>query len=72
MKLTWVVVPGGISAERVSGFAHLTSKLPTSLRVMGEHAYNSYWQDPQGRFDHKDFWNSRVILEHRCGLNASA
>jgi autotransporter strand-loop-strand O-heptosyltransferase len=39
----------------ISGFTHPLNEFATAYRIINYHTCNACWNDPQLRFDHKDF-----------------
>lgn len=54
--LAWLAWSAGTPVVLISGFTHPTNEFATPYRVMNWHACNSCWNDPQLRFDHRDFF----------------
>jgi autotransporter strand-loop-strand O-heptosyltransferase len=53
--LAWLAWSAGCPVTLISGFTHATNEFTTPFRVINWHACNSCWNDPQLRFDHKDY-----------------
>ena len=53
--LSWLAWALGKPVVLISGFTHPTNEFTTPYRVINYHACNSCWNDPQYRFDHKNF-----------------
>ena len=53
--LSWLAWAVGTPVVMISGFTHPLNEFTTPYRVINYHACNSCWNDPQYRFDHKDF-----------------
>ena len=53
--LAWLAWAVGTPVVLISGFTHPLNEFTTPYRVINYHACNSCWNDPQLRFDHKDF-----------------
>jgi autotransporter strand-loop-strand O-heptosyltransferase len=53
--LAWVAWAVGTPVVLISGFTHPLNEFTTPYRVINYHTCNSCWNDPQHRFDHKDF-----------------
>ncbi len=53
--LAWLAWAVGTPVVMISGFSHPTNEFTTPYRVINYHACNSCWNDPQLRFDHRDF-----------------
>jgi autotransporter strand-loop-strand O-heptosyltransferase len=54
--LSWMAWAVGTPVVMISGFTHPTNEFSTPYRVINYHTCNSCWNDPQHRFDHKDFF----------------
>lgn len=53
--LSWLAWAVGTPVVMISGFTHPLNEFATPYRIMNYHTCNSCWNDPQLRFDHKDF-----------------
>lgn len=53
--LSWLAWAAGTPVVMISGFSHPLTEFNTPYRVINYHTCNSCWNDPQFRFDHKDF-----------------
>jgi autotransporter strand-loop-strand O-heptosyltransferase len=53
--LSWLAWSVGTPVVMISGFSHPITEFETPHRVINYHTCNSCWNDPQLRFDHKDF-----------------
>jgi len=53
--LSWLAWAVGTPVVMISGFTHPLNEFATPYRVINYHACNGCWNDPQVRFDHKDF-----------------
>jgi autotransporter strand-loop-strand O-heptosyltransferase len=53
--LSWLAWAAGTPVVLISGFTHPLNEFTTPYRVVNYHTCNSCWNDPQLRFDHKDF-----------------
>jgi len=53
--LSWLAWAMRTKVVMISGFTHPLNEFATPYRVVNYHACNSCWNDPQLRFDHKDF-----------------
>jgi autotransporter strand-loop-strand O-heptosyltransferase len=53
--LSWLAWAAGTPVVMISGFTHPTNEFATPYRVINYHTCNGCWNDPQHRFDHKDF-----------------
>lgn len=53
--LSWLAWAAGCRVVMISGFTHPTNEFHTPWRIVNWHACNSCWNDPEQRFDHKDF-----------------
>jgi autotransporter strand-loop-strand O-heptosyltransferase len=53
--LSWLAWAAGTPVVMISGFTHPLNEFETPHRVVNYHTCNSCWNDPQLRFDHKDF-----------------
>jgi autotransporter strand-loop-strand O-heptosyltransferase len=53
--LSWLAWALGRPVVMISGFTHPLNEFATPYRVINYHTCNSCWNDPQQRFDHKDF-----------------
>jgi autotransporter strand-loop-strand O-heptosyltransferase len=53
--LSWLAWAAGTPVVMISGFTHPTNEFTTPHRVINYHACNGCWNDPNHRFDHKDF-----------------
>jgi autotransporter strand-loop-strand O-heptosyltransferase len=53
--LSWLAWAMEIPVVMISGFTHPLNEFATPYRVINYHTCNSCWNDPQLRFDHKDF-----------------
>jgi autotransporter strand-loop-strand O-heptosyltransferase len=53
--LSWLAWAAGTPVVMISGFSHPLNEFSTPYRVVNYHTCNSCWNDPQLRFDHKDF-----------------
>ncbi len=53
--LSWLAWATGIPVVMISGFTHPLNEFATPYRVINYHTCNGCWNDPQHRFDHKDF-----------------
>jgi autotransporter strand-loop-strand O-heptosyltransferase len=53
--LSWLAWAAGTPVVLISGFTHPTNEFHTPYRVINWHTCNSCWNDPEQRFDHKDF-----------------
>lgn len=53
--LSWLAWAAGTPTVMISGFTHPLNEFDTPYRVVNFHTCNSCWNDPQHRFDHKDF-----------------
>ena len=53
--LSWLAWATGTPVVMISGFSHPLNEFNTPYRVVNYHTCNSCWNDPQLRFDHKDF-----------------
>jgi autotransporter strand-loop-strand O-heptosyltransferase len=53
--LSWLAWGAGTRVVMISGFSHPLTEFDTPYRVVNYHTCNGCWNDPQLRFDHKDF-----------------
>lgn len=53
--LSWLAWALGRPVVLISGFTHPLNEFATPYRVINYHVCNGCWNDPQHRFDHKDF-----------------
>ncbi len=53
--LSWLAWATKTPVVMISGFSHPLNEFNTPYRVVNYHTCNSCWNDPQLRFDHKDF-----------------
>ena len=53
--LSWLAWAARCPVVMISGFTHPLNEFETPYRVFNVHTCNSCWNDPQIRFDHKDF-----------------
>jgi autotransporter strand-loop-strand O-heptosyltransferase len=53
--LSWLAWAMETPVVMISGFTHPLNEFATPYRVINYHTCNSCWNDPQHRFDHKDF-----------------
>ena len=53
--LSWLAWAARCPVVMISGFTHPLNEFETPYRIFNVHTCNSCWNDPQIRFDHKDF-----------------
>jgi autotransporter strand-loop-strand O-heptosyltransferase len=53
--LSWLAWAAGPPVVMISGFTLADNEFPTPYRIINYHTCNGCWNDPQHRFDHKDF-----------------